>query len=118
MTDEELFPPRCCRTHNIPLDQARRMLDADLAREFAIKAVEFSTLDRTYCHVQLCSTFIPPTTIHNDIAVCPTCNERTCSHCKAQSHEGDCPLDPGIQAVLELAQEEGWRRCEGCSRMI
>ena len=117
MTDEALFPPRCCG-NEMPLDEARPLLGVELAREFAAKSVELSTADRTYCHDQRCSTFIPPATIQGEVGVCPTCARSTCSICKGISHQGDCPQDPGVQAVIDLAQGEGWRRCDGCRRMI
>ncbi|KAK5125538.1 hypothetical protein LTR85_000649 [Meristemomyces frigidus] len=116
MADEAAFPPRCCRQH-LDLDAMRPYLDAATARAFQQKAVELSTQDRTYCHQQQCSTFIPPATIHGDVADCPSCQSRTCTMCKAASHTGDCPQDTGLQQVMETAQREGWRRCV-CRRMI
>lgn len=119
MTDETLFPPRCCRTHEIDVSAALPLLSNELATRFQAKEIEFRTQDRTYCQDPRCSTFIPPDTIVWDIATCPTCKSRTCALCKGEAHQGqDCPLDEGKQQLEELAQEEGWRQCGGCHRMV
>ena len=117
MTDETLFPPRCCR-QSIPLEQARPLLEVNLATEFEGKFIERSTADRTYCHNPRCGTFIPPATIQNDVGICPTCGRRTCSMCKAASHQGDCPNDTGLQQLMATAGGERWRRCDRCRRFI
>lgn len=119
MTDESLFPPRCCRNHEISLDAARPLLSEELATRFQEKAIELRTTNRTYCHVPRCSTFIMPDTITGDVATCATCGASTCALCKGPSHRGqDCPLDEGRQQVEQLAREQGWRQCEGCHRMV
>ncbi|KAI1869401.1 hypothetical protein JX265_006491 [Neoarthrinium moseri] len=58
MTDESLFPPRCCR-QPIPLDKNRLFLNGNIVQEFQEKALEFSTPNRTYCHDRDCGAFIP-----------------------------------------------------------
>ena len=116
MTDESLFPPRCCRQH-VPLAEARLLLGEELTREFEHQSVELSTHDRTYCHDVNCSTFIPPTSIQASVGACPSCRRATCSMCKGAQHDGDYPQDPGLQMLARTAGEEGWRRCR-CSRWI
>lgn len=92
MTDEELFPPRCCAGHEISTEDARRLLGRAFPAGFDARALELRTVDRTYCHVPECSTFIPPIQIVRDMAVCPTCTEWTCTTCKQAGHErGECP---------------------------
>ena len=117
MSDETLFPPRCCHQH-IPLTSAKLYLGSDLIEHFQKKSIEFSTPDRTYCHRQTCSAFIPPQSIEGDRGSCPDCGSSTCRICKSQSHTGDCPQDGATQQVLNLAEEEGWQRCSNCRRLV
>ncbi|KAK3116997.1 hypothetical protein LTR53_002079 [Teratosphaeriaceae sp. CCFEE 6253] len=118
MAEETLFPPRCCM-QAILLTEAADVLQPAVAEEFAARFVELSTANRTYCFEPTCATFIPPDAIRGDIAVCPTCVRITCAMCKQASHAGrDCPRDEALQQLLETAQEEGWRRCGNCSRVI
>jgi hypothetical protein len=117
-TDESLFPPRCCR-QTIPVSDASQFLSNEMKVIYAEKAVEFSTPNRTYCSQAACSAFITPDSIHNQTAHCPRCSTRTCTLCKGAAHVGqDCPEDPNHQAVLDLAQQEGWRACYSCHRMV
>ncbi|OAP62769.1 hypothetical protein AYL99_01996 [Fonsecaea erecta] len=76
LTDESLFPPRCCR-QSIPLDAVSIFLTSELKREFQQKEVEFSTPNRTYCSRTECSLFISAENIVDEIANCPSCAART-----------------------------------------
>lgn len=117
MTDESLFPPRCCKLP-IPVSLAEQALSRDLISQFETKALEFGIPNRTYCHQLTCSTFIPPSTIHNSIAACPKCNKKTCTICKGSTHDGDCPQDETTQEILRIAKENGWQRCKSCRRVV
>lgn len=117
LTDETLFPPRCCR-EPIPADKDRFFLTSKLLAEFQARKVEMETPDRTYCHVPECSKFIAPDNIEHQIGKCVTCNARTCSVCKAAAHVGDCPEDPATKVLEGIAAENGWKRCGGCRRMV
>ena len=116
-TDETLFPPRCCR-QTIPIDNPEIILALGkaLTAKYESRRIEVETKDRTYCTI--CSTFIPPTAIHDKSAQCPACSFYTCSTCKHAAHRGPCPDDPGDEQVLELARQEGWQRCNNCNRVI
>lgn len=116
-TDESLFPPRCCR-QQIPLSSVRLYLNSALMREFERKSVEFRTTNRTYCSQPTCSTFITTTGITGERATCTACGTRTCTICKGNAHEGDCPEDTATQQVLETAREQGWQRCYNCRRLV
>ncbi|KAI7501662.1 hypothetical protein KC367_g2742 [Hortaea werneckii] len=116
MTDESLFPPRCCG-EPLPLEVLAPFLGKDLTSRFRAKAVEFSTLNRTYCHDVDCAAFIPPQTIKGETAQCPDCKQETCTTCKAASHLSDCPQDTALQQVLSVARDQGWQRCT-CGRMV
>ena len=117
MTDESLFPPRCCR-QPIPVASVRLFLKLELVQEFARKTIEFGTPNRTYCHSPTCSTFIHPRNIDGESAYCDQCGRHTCVTCKAAGHTGDCPHDTALQQVLETAQDMGWQRCYSCRSVV
>ncbi|ORY58144.1 uncharacterized protein BCR38DRAFT_353683 [Pseudomassariella vexata] len=117
MTDESLFPPRCCR-QPIPANQNRLFLGADLFHQFQQKSVEFSTPNRTYCHRPNCSAFITPANCIDGVARCADCDAETCTTCKGLAHGGDCPFDLELQRVIEIAREEHWQRCYSCFSMV
>jgi hypothetical protein len=117
MTDGTAFPPRCCR-QPIDIEQVRRHLEPEFAVAFDNKAIELNTVNPIYCYDATCSTFIPPSVVQGaDVADCPGCQRRTCTHCKHQAHANDCQQDEGLQQLLQMAEGEGWRRCE-CGRVI
>lgn len=113
MRDETLFPPKCCQ-QAIPTEQHSQILGSKLVSLFYAKQIEFSTEDRTYCHNAECGAFIKPC----DVGNCTSCAKRTCVSCKRIAHEDDCPQDTELQRVLEMAQQEGWRRCTKCNAMV
>lgn len=119
LTDETLFPPRCCG-QNIPPDVYRGLVDdAQFIGTFRAKKIEFETPNRTYCHEPTCSTFVPPQSIAGDVATCVRCRSQTCTICKARAHQGsDCPQDPALQETLRLAAEQGWQRCGSCQSVV
>ncbi|RFU24477.1 hypothetical protein B7463_g11861, partial [Scytalidium lignicola] len=117
MTDESLFPPRCCR-QQIPVRSVRVFLKLDIVQSYEKKKIEFETPNRTYCHSSTCSTFINTSYIKGEIATCPVCSLTTCTTCKAEAHKGDCPNDAPLQQVLQTARENGWQRCYSCWRVI
>ncbi len=116
-TDESLFPPRCCR-QNIPVDTVKDLLSKALIERVEQKRVEFGTPNRTYCVWPTCSAFIPPDRIDGDIAVCPNCEQTTCTICKSAAHQGDCPNDTALQSLISTAEENNWQRCYQCRRLI
>ncbi|CZT06991.1 related to IBR finger domain protein [Rhynchosporium agropyri] len=117
MTDESLFPPRCCR-QPISVSSVRLFLDLEVVQEFARKTTEFQTPNRTYCYSPTCSAFIHPRNINGEMACCDDCGLQTCTTCKAEGHNGDCPNDTALQQVLETAREMGWQRCHSCWSLV
>jgi hypothetical protein len=118
LTDESLFPPRCCSEHITPLDEdVRILLSEDLIEGFRKKKVEFETKDRTYCSNHACAVFIHVQNAHESVA-CPECHTVTCTLCKAAGHIGDCPEDAGHKQLLEVARANNWQQCPSCKRMI
>jgi hypothetical protein len=119
-TDETLFPPKCCQ-QPIPVEECRRFLTPGLIAQFNAKKIEFDTPNRTYCHRQACSAFVPSQFIFGHVARCSRvgCSARTCTVCKGAAHtSSDCPQDPATQDLLLLAAAEGWQRCRSCRRFV
>ncbi|TAQ85458.1 hypothetical protein B7494_g6206 [Chlorociboria aeruginascens] len=77
MTDESLFPPRCCG-QPITVARVRIFLKSKLVQEFEKKKIELETPNRTYCWVSTCSAFIHTMSIDGDVGACQDCGERTC----------------------------------------
>lgn len=117
MRDESLFPPQCCR-QAIPADKLSEFLDESLMSSYHEKKIEFATENRMYCHKPDCAAFILPALIEDDTAFCLGCGATTCIHCKKSMHPGDCPFDQELQRVLQIGQQQGWRRCHKCSTMV
>ncbi len=117
MTDDSLFPPRCCRKL-ITIGTVRVFLPGDLLKQYEQKKLELDTPNRTYCSNPLCSAFIRVENITNEKATCPNCRTVTCTLCKAGNHGGDCPADTALQQVLHTADENGWQRCYSCRRFV
>ncbi|QKX55282.1 uncharacterized protein TRUGW13939_02374 [Talaromyces rugulosus] len=117
MTDESLFPPRCCRK-TIDIENAGTFLTPDIIKRFNNRKIEIETPNRIYCSSNLCSSFIHPDNITADVATCQKCGIVTCAICKTESHAGDCPNDPAIQSLRHLSSEKGWQSCYNCNRII
>lgn len=114
--DETLFPPRCCQ-QPILLDIVQHYLGAEMLVTFNRISIEFSTIDRVYCHRPTCSAFICPATETPSTQICPKCFEQTCGRCKEQAHHGaSCTIDDA--PILAMAKEEGWARCPGCKHLV
>ncbi|KAI2624589.1 hypothetical protein GGS26DRAFT_593203 [Hypomontagnella submonticulosa] len=115
--DESSFPAKCCG-EVLAIESYKQYLDPYVVQQFQEKAVEYGTSDRTYCHRGDCSTFLAPATYGGSTAYCDNCGEATCILCKGQAHGGECATDPGVDEVIQMAEQEGWRRCVGCGAMI
>lgn len=115
--DESQFPPRCDGSE-IDVDCYRDFLPPDLVEQFQSKSLELNTKDRTYCHGNECSAFIPPDSIEVLTAICPQCGKTTCTLCKCQSHLGDCPGDETLRQLTETASAQQWQRCYMCNNIV
>lgn len=116
--DEELYPPRCCK-QVFPPGTALRLLSYQELAAFSSKGVEFNCSSRIYCGDPTCSVFIPPWKIDNEEAKCPACALTTHAICKTLFSEGhECPSDEALQQVLNLGEDEHWRRCPQCRTLI
>jgi hypothetical protein len=115
--DEIYYPARCCR-QPISLGLIEGHLSEQEAKIYDAAVVEFSTENRTYCHVNSCGAFIPPSQIDGDRGVCEECSTSTCITCKSTAHIGHCPEDPDLEATLALVAAEGWQRCRRCGLLV
>lgn len=117
MTDEQAYPPRCCR-QTVVFEDVQHVLNRELANQFAAKKEELDDRRPTYCHVPTCSTYIGQDSKDGETAVCPQCGVGTCVLCKQYMHEGDCETDEAIQETVRLAESQGWKRCPQCERIV
>jgi len=115
--DDSLFPPRCCRQH-ISISDVDIFMTKDLKDRFAAKTIEFNTPNKTYCANKDWGAFLMPQNIINNVGQCQNCQTATCTFCKNEGHADECAQDPNLQATLDLAQQEGWRRCGRCQAMV
>ncbi|KAH7104024.1 hypothetical protein BKA62DRAFT_35058 [Auriculariales sp. MPI-PUGE-AT-0066] len=118
LTDETLFPPRCCK-QEISLESVRHLISATLRFRFESKSLELRTLRRVYCSRPTCSRFLGAQTDNPANLICPQCFTATCSACNAIHAAGmTCAQNADGLAVAEVAAANGWQRCPGCRRMI
>lgn len=117
-TDEELFPPRCCR-REIPVDAVQPLLNIDELARILLMYEEFTSKERLYCFQSSCNNrFIPSSNRKGDVGTCPQCSRGTCMLCGCGQHKGDCPEDEELTRTLRLAAGNGWQRCLQCHALI
>lgn len=115
--DESLYPPRCCNQPFI-LHEVRRFLGEGLAKAFQTKALEFSTSNRVYCHRPTCSSFLGAATAAPHSYWCSKCLSLTCGQCKQATHAPrPCDTEHDHE-VLNLAEQQGWKRCPNCHHLV
>lgn len=124
LQSEATFPPKCCLTE-IPLTTVLSPLNAKQRETYKEKAAEYAvpTQDRWYCPNTKCLKWIPPTKLHRlriQNQKCPHCATKICGICRGLAHNAstDCPQDFGLEATINLAELEGWRRCFKCRAMV
>lgn len=116
----DTFPPQCCG-REIPLSlmsfHSGPRYEA-LARRHKELTILKENEGAFYCSKPTCSGIIPESCINDNVAACPRCETKTCTKCKGSAHEGQCPEDPDMQQLQQLAREKGWARCVQCSRIV
>ncbi|KIW69320.1 hypothetical protein PV04_05202 [Phialophora macrospora] len=124
LENEASFPPKCCLTP-VPLPTIMSTLDARHRNTFREKAAEFSIppQERWYCPNSKCLKWIRPSKLPRIPAWnerCPHCGTKICNICHGLAHKSslECPHDSGLQATINLAELEGWRRCVKCRTMV
>jgi len=79
---------------------------------------------RIFCPNPACGDFIPKRgkidPKHPFEVVCRKCRTRACSICKRAAHAvgQDCPSDWELDAVLQMGENAGWRRCYKCRNLV
>ncbi|KAL2017055.1 hypothetical protein VTK56DRAFT_2628 [Thermocarpiscus australiensis] len=125
VTDESKMPPRCC-TQPIPSSTIKMVLPRDRHQLFLKAVVQYSTPweARVFCPDPSCGEFIPPAVKpdpkHPFETLCKSCKTRVCLMCKRVAHPPgqDCPEDRELDAVLEMGEKSGWRRCYKCRSLV
>ncbi|KAI0118423.1 hypothetical protein GGR51DRAFT_216678 [Nemania sp. FL0031] len=123
--EESNMPPRCC-TQPIPTSVIQSILSREEQTKFLDAVVQFSTPweTRVFCSNPSCGEFIPPRASidpkHPFKVVCRKCRTRVCVMCKKDAHPvgQDCPNDCELDAVLEMGERSGWRRCYKCRTLV
>lgn len=112
INDSTRFPPRCCSQEMISFESFgfhEMLLPARIQTRIREMYVEHRTIDKVYCHVNNCSTFILPQASDRDCVICPKCRSGTCILCKGPYHKGrPCPPDKASKQVLDLVKKSGW----------
>ena len=119
------MPPRCC-AKPIPGTVIKSLLNKEEQHAFMKSVLQFSTPweARIFCPNPTCGEFIPkPRKIdpkHPFEVVCRKCRTRACSICKRAAHAfgQDCPADWELDAVLQMGENAGWRRCYKCRNLV
>ena len=106
MTDESLFPPRCCR-QQIPMVAVRIFLNSELVQAFEKKKNKFKTPNRTYCYLPTFSAFINIQNISSEGAASHEGGSITCTTCKAAAHAGDQTMQPCNKFWTQLEKMGG-----------
>lgn len=119
-TTKHPYAPVCCgddiSSDDIPTGAGG--ITIERLNEFRLREEEFTTPHPTYCSSSHCGIFIPAKHVAHNIATCPqpACTLRTCTLCKERAHPGEnCPSNNELDA---LVQEQGWKRCRRCRRVI
>ncbi|EFN60118.1 hypothetical protein CHLNCDRAFT_17822, partial [Chlorella variabilis] len=84
---------------------------------------------RLFCPNKKCSQLLIADDKRANTAMeCPYCTEQLCANCGVAWHQGmtcqqyqvgrDAAGQRDDQAVLDLAEQEGLRRCPGCGQMV
>ncbi|ESZ90032.1 hypothetical protein SBOR_9588 [Sclerotinia borealis F-4128] len=118
---EAMWPFMCCS--EIPYKDIVRSVNADLARKFQLKASEMKVPpgDRIYCIKPNCETWIPTNCINQrrKRASCSSCQTRVCTICRGAWHATiKCPQDKSLQATVNLAEKQGWKKCYDCNALV
>ncbi|KAH9888664.1 hypothetical protein F4778DRAFT_403091 [Xylariomycetidae sp. FL2044] len=124
-TEESKMPPRCC-TQPMPGSTIKATLSREEQNKFLKAVLQFSTPweSRVFCSNPTCGEFIPPRTKidpkHPFQTTCRKCRTRVCIMCRRDAHRvgQDCPDDWELEAVLEMGEKSGWRRCYKCRTLV
>ena len=121
--NEATFPPKCC-LQEVPKDKIRLYLSNKDYAHFELKTKEYAVPAerRWYCTSPTCGKWIlvPNYRLVLGSVRCNYCQYDMCAHCRGPAHSSnqECPQDRNLEATLEQAEQEGWRRCYKCRAMV
>ncbi|EWC44272.1 hypothetical protein DRE_01098 [Drechslerella stenobrocha 248] len=116
--DESMYPLKCCKVE-VPVETLAAVLTRAECEQYTGAGVEYATANRIYCTNKKCFKFIPPDRVSDGCAVCIACETRVCVNCKGEEHPGvQCAADVGLQELLGVAGQNGWKQCSQCQRVV
>ncbi|KAI5822753.1 hypothetical protein K523DRAFT_256426 [Schizophyllum commune Tattone D] len=124
LTDETLFPLRCCK---LPLSDAAvdAQLSATLLAQYQTKRAEYvvAPADRVYCVNARCSAFIgsglrSPNRARPIVLSCTACRAATCAQCRQPGHAGRDCIQESTAQFDALVKEKQWQRCPSCGATV
>ena len=119
-TDESMYPPACCK---LPVSSShiRNVLSKHERIRFRAAKKEFTSAERLYCPTPTCSAFVSrldKKIIADGKTTCGACQTEICTHCKTRNHEGECPEDKALSALIKMSTKKKWKRCPKCNAMV
>lgn len=137
LTEPRFHPVGCCHDNNNMAasssylrEIARILQELASPDDFSLyskKLDEYLTVDKLYCWVKTCNTFIPTSCRRLAVGTCPECHSGTCTKCKSKSHVGWCATHLGADAradaradakVRKVAKKKGWTPCPLCHQLV
>lgn len=121
--DPAHMPPRCCQEKHISLRHVESLFDDDFKKTWNRKFKEYNAKNRIYCPRKGCGEWIQPKHMRVEkgrkIGICPKCKYDVCTMCNQKAHRSrECPKDPAMKQLTEIAEQKGWRKCYNCSAMV
>lgn len=121
--DPAHMPPRCCTQDHISLAHVDTLFDDDFKRIWNRKYKEYTAKNKIYCPQKGCGEWIQPKHMFKvkgkKIGRCPLCKQHVCCICNGKAHRRrECPQDPALKQLTEIAEQKGWRKCFNCSAMV
>lgn len=121
--DPAHMPPRCCTEQHIDLKHVDTLFDQEFKKTWNRKFKEYNAKNRIYCPRKGCGEWIQPKHMRTEagrkFGVCPKCKYAVCSICNQKAHKSrECPKDPALKQLNEIAEQAGWRKCYNCSAMV
>ncbi|KAL1688267.1 hypothetical protein GGG16DRAFT_60368 [Schizophyllum commune] len=124
LTDETLFPLRCCAQ---PLSDAAvdARIPNTLLAQYETKRAEYvvAPADRVYCVNARCSAFIgsgvrSPNQARPTVLSCTACRATTCAQCRQPGHAGRDCIQESTAQFDALVKEKQWQRCPSCGATV
>ena len=121
ITDESLFPPRCCK-RPLQTHLFNALIPLGIREAFEKKSAEFSTptKDRRYCPQLTCSSFLGSAQTLGQSVTCTSCKSVACTRCRKVAHPGQrfCEPDNDTAVVSALMKKNSWQWCLECHAVV